>query len=131
MKLKIFVMEQTQVWQTNHCFPSKNDFIFKLIFGDHTELFDWLSFLKSEREEELEMLAEKNASIKKAVGILKELSEDERTRMICGAREQGLAESMAKGRAEGILEFTMKALETGVPADSITGLPRENIDKLR
>ncbi|MDL2248615.1 Rpn family recombination-promoting nuclease/putative transposase, partial [Tyzzerella sp. OttesenSCG-928-J15] len=37
---------------------------------DNSQLWNWLRFLKSEREEELSMLAEKNKKIEKAVGVL-------------------------------------------------------------
>jgi predicted transposase/invertase (TIGR01784 family) len=109
--------------------------------GDRTELFDWLLFLKTERGEELEMLAEKNPKIKKAVGILKELSEDERTRLLCEAREKARRDEAARlagarewGLAEGRAEVAKKALKIGLPVEDIiviTGFSREEIEKLR
>ena len=39
-------------------------------------------YIKSSDEEEIDVLAERSPQIKKAVGVLKELSADERTRML-------------------------------------------------
>jgi predicted transposase/invertase (TIGR01784 family) len=54
---------------------------------DSTELWHWMKFIKSDDEEDMDMLATKNPQMKKAVGVLKELSADERTRMIFESRE--------------------------------------------
>jgi predicted transposase/invertase (TIGR01784 family) len=79
------------------------------------ELLDWLRLIRSEREEEIEMLAAKTEEMRMAVGRLKQLSADERTRMLYEARqlylmdeaarrEAAVAEGEAKGRAEGKAE---------------------------
>jgi hypothetical protein len=54
------------------------------------ELLDWLRLIRSEKEEEIEMLATKTKEMKMAVGSLKKLSADEQTRMIYEAREMHL-----------------------------------------
>jgi predicted transposase/invertase (TIGR01784 family) len=54
----------------------------KLPQDDGTPLWDWMGFLKAESKEELDMLAEKNPEVKKAVAKLMTLSEDERARML-------------------------------------------------
>ncbi|GHV91473.1 hypothetical protein AGMMS50268_19760 [Spirochaetia bacterium] len=41
-----------------------------------------MRFLKCEKQDEFEMIAAKNPQIEKAVGILKDLSADERTRLL-------------------------------------------------
>jgi predicted transposase/invertase (TIGR01784 family) len=80
--------------------------------GKESELLNWLRLIGSEREEEIDMLATKTEEMKMAVGRLKRLSADERTRMLYEARELYLmdeatrrevavAEGEAKGRAEG------------------------------
>ncbi|MDR1650402.1 MAG: Rpn family recombination-promoting nuclease/putative transposase, partial [Synergistaceae bacterium] len=46
------------------------------------ELLDWLRLIRSEREEEIDMLAAKTEEMKMTVGRLKQLSADERTRML-------------------------------------------------
>jgi len=53
---------------------------------DSTDLWYWMKFIKSDNEEEIDMLAEKSPQMKKAVGILKELSADERNRMLYESR---------------------------------------------
>ncbi|MDR1471273.1 MAG: Rpn family recombination-promoting nuclease/putative transposase, partial [Synergistaceae bacterium] len=76
------------------------------------ELLDWLRLIRSESEEEIEMLATKTEEMKMTVGRLKILSADERTRMLYEARQlylmdeaarrkAAVAEGEAKGRAEG------------------------------
>ena len=86
---------------------------------DKSQLWDWLKFLSSTKEEEFIMIAEKNPTVAKAVNKLTVLSEDERTQMIYEAREnarrdavsfenyamrKGLAEGRTKGLAEGRTE---------------------------
>jgi predicted transposase/invertase (TIGR01784 family) len=80
------------------------------------KLLDWLRLIRSEREEEIEMLATKTKEMKMAVSRLKQLSADGRTRRLFEARQlylmdesarlkaalaEGRAEGEAKGRAEG------------------------------
>ena len=54
---------------------------------DSTDLWCWMKFIKSDDEEVLDMLAQKSPYMRKAVGVLKELSADERTRMIFEKQE--------------------------------------------
>ena len=65
---------------------------------DDSELWEWLRFLNSENEEELTMLAENNLAIKKAVGVLRELSADERTRMIAEREEKARRDELTRMR---------------------------------
>jgi predicted transposase/invertase (TIGR01784 family) len=84
--------------------------------ADNSELWYWMKFIKSDDKEVLDMIAERNPRMKKAVGVLMELSADERTRMLYeereiarrdiasmmeGAKREGHAEGHAKGHAEG------------------------------
>jgi predicted transposase/invertase (TIGR01784 family) len=79
----------------------------------------WLRMIKTEREEEMKMLATKNPEIEKAYRVLKELSASEDVRLLYAAREKALwdqqarehfarkeghAEGRAEGRAEGHAE---------------------------
>jgi predicted transposase/invertase (TIGR01784 family) len=108
--------------------------------ADDSELWDWLLFFKTNRKEDLAMLAEKNAGIKKAVGVLMELSEDERTRLLYEEREKARRDDHAryqgallKGREEGRAEMARSLLKSGVPADVIagaSGLSAEEVLKL-
>ena len=54
---------------------------------DSTELWDWMKFIKTDDEEVLDMLATRSPQMRKAVGVLKELSTDEATRMLYEKRE--------------------------------------------
>jgi predicted transposase/invertase (TIGR01784 family) len=112
---------------------------------DQTILGLWLEFLKVKTEEELRMLAEKDAGIKKAATRLMELSADETARaireaqikarrdhfgQIAYARQEGEAIGEARGRratARSLLRMGI-ALETIISA---TGLSKEDILALR
>ncbi|MDR1874992.1 MAG: Rpn family recombination-promoting nuclease/putative transposase, partial [Synergistaceae bacterium] len=50
----------------------------------------WLKFIRSEREEEVKMLAAENPEIQKAYGVLKKLSEDEQVRLLYESREKAI-----------------------------------------
>jgi predicted transposase/invertase (TIGR01784 family) len=63
---------------------------------DGTELFDWLRFLKSREKGELTMLAEHNPKLKRAVAVLMELSEDEKTRMRYEAEEKARRDELSR-----------------------------------
>jgi hypothetical protein len=66
---------------------------------DSTDLWKWMKFIKSDDEEGFDMLAQNIPQLKKAVGVLKELSADERTRMLYESREKARMdfESMRDG----------------------------------
>ena len=87
--------------------------------ADGTALYDWAKFIDAETEEELEMAAQRNPQVRKAVVKLRELSADERARDLLerrekgrrdaeafaeGARQEGRAEGRIEGRAEGRIE---------------------------
>ena len=55
---------------------------------DSTDLWYWMKFIKSDDEEVMDMLATRSPQIRKAVGVLKELSADEATRMRFEAYEK-------------------------------------------
>jgi len=115
---------------------------------DGSALWDWLKFLVAEREEELNMLAEKNPQIGKAVARLQELSEDERTRLLAESREKmewdnaarmqaaiekGREEGLEKGLEKGLLSVAHAALKRNLPIEEITaltGLSKEKIQAL-
>jgi predicted transposase/invertase (TIGR01784 family) len=57
---------------------------------DSTDLWYWMKFIKSDDEGVVDMLATKSPQMRKAVGVLKELSADEATRLRYEAREKAL-----------------------------------------
>ena len=78
---------------------------------DNTDLWNWMRFMETKDEEELKMLATKSPELKKAVGVLKELSADERTRMLAEEREKAWRDEVSRldgarkeGREEGLEE---------------------------
>ena len=117
--------------------------------GDGTTLWDWLKFVGARKMEVLEMLAEKNPQVGKAVAKLVELNEDERTRMIASSRERlrmdnvsQLRTAREEGRKEGRKEGQEKErlaiarnmiINYGMSVEvvaRVTGLSREEIQKL-
>ena len=113
---------------------------------DKTELFNWMTFLKSEKKEEFEVISEVNPNIKKAYGVLKELSQDERTRLLFeerekakrdeiarleGALDKGRAEGMAKGIVKGKIEGRAEGKAEGIEIVAVNllkmGMDIENI----
>ena len=104
--------------------------------ADSTELWYWMKFIKSDDGEVLEMLAERNPQMRKAVGVLKELSADERTRMLYEEREKArrdIASRMGGARREGHFDVARNAKSMGMDIDTIiklTGLERTEIENL-
>ena len=99
---------------------------------DKSELWNWMRFLKSKNEEELEMIETKSQSLKKAVVILKRLSADEKMTLLYEQQEKvrmddedrmegafnsgvlkGLKEGELKGKAEGLKEGKAEGLREG------------------
>ena len=79
------------------------------------------------------MLEESNPQIKKAVAVLKELSQDERTRLLYEEREKVRRDMMS--RLDGaIQEIARNLLLLAVPIETIakaTGLSEDDIKKLQ
>jgi predicted transposase/invertase (TIGR01784 family) len=124
--------------------------------ADKTELWNWMRFIQSNDEEELRMLATRSPELKKAVVVLKELSTDERTRMIAEAREKarrdeasrinsaekrgreegrevGREEGREEGKREKAIAVARKLLGLNMPIDEIaeaTDLSCEEIKAL-
>jgi predicted transposase/invertase (TIGR01784 family) len=105
--------------------------------ADGTPLYDWARFIAAETEEELDMLAERNQTISRAVVKLRELSTDEKARDIYERREkQRRDESMRERWAvkQSHFEIAKNMMANDEPIDKIlryTGLTREEIEGLR
>jgi len=101
--------------------------------ADNTELWYWMKFINSNDGEVIEMLAERNPQMRKAVGVLKELSADERARMLFEEREKArrdIASMMGGVRREERFIIAQKLLKRNRPIDEIiedTGLTNEEI----
>ncbi|MDR2787696.1 MAG: Rpn family recombination-promoting nuclease/putative transposase, partial [Candidatus Accumulibacter sp.] len=124
---------------------------------DETKLCAWLEFIRATKEEEFDMLAQRDPDIGLAVVELKYLSQDERLRELAisreklewdiasrehGAkqkgREEGLKEGLKKGLERGLNEaqstIARKALDEGLSLEmvmTITGLPQAEILRLQ
>ena len=72
--------------------------------GDNTELWYWMKFIKTNDVEVLDMLETRSPQMRKAVGVLKELSADEQTRMLYESRE------MARRDYESLLDAANAAI---------------------
>ena len=113
---------------------------------DNSNLWYWLKFIKSEKEEDFEMLSEQKLLIKKAYGVLKELSQDEKTRLLAEAREayqwdiiasnrNAKAEGLREGIEQRNIELAKNLLEMNVLSleqiSQATGLSINEIEQLQ
>ena len=83
------------------------------------------------------MLAKRSPQMRKAVGVLKELSADERTRMLYEEREKArrdIESLMGGARREGHIDVARNLLDMDIPIDKIikaTGLTYEEVESLQ
>jgi len=109
--------------------------------SDNTQKYDWVQFLKAEREEEFDMLAEKSPAVKKAVVELKRLSQDEEAQRLYDAREKALwiehsvtRTAVNKGIRNEKIETAINSIKIGLTNEQIfqiTGLSILEIEALR
>jgi len=105
--------------------------------ADSSELWYWMKFIKSDDEEVLDMLAQRSPQMRKAVGVLKELSADERTRMLYEERE--IARRDMVSRLGGAARDAKIAIARNMVADEepvekimrYTGLTLEEVESLK
>jgi len=104
---------------------------------DGTELWNWMKFLSARSKEELDMVAEKNPRVRKAVSRLMELSNDERTRMLYESRQKMEWDNRARERGalkEQAHSIAISLLKKQMAVDEIvevTGLTHDEVEKLR
>ncbi|MDR2031582.1 MAG: Rpn family recombination-promoting nuclease/putative transposase [Azoarcus sp.] len=117
--------------------------------GDETKLCAWLEFIRATKEEEFDMLAQRDPDIGLAVVRLKDLSQDERLRELAisreklawdiasreeGARAEGREEGREEGQSEAQRAIARKALAEGLPLETvmaITGLSEADLLRLQ
>ncbi|MCL2088137.1 MAG: Rpn family recombination-promoting nuclease/putative transposase [Oscillospiraceae bacterium] len=110
--------------------------------SDGTPLWDWMKFLDAKNEEDLDMAAVANTQVNNAVIRLKELSADERTRMLYESRikmerdiysitkgkedaaekrgmERGMERGLHQGRNEGLQQGRNEGIQQGMTAGKI------------
>ena len=105
--------------------------------SDNTELWFWTKFIKSDDEEVLDVIAERSPQMRKAVGVLKELSANERTRMLYEEREKARRDiaSMVDGAEKSArIDVAQNAINMGMDTDTIiklTGLTEKEVESLQ
>jgi predicted transposase/invertase (TIGR01784 family) len=93
-----------------------------------------MGFLKAESKEELNMLAEKNPEIKKAVAKLITLSEDERARMLaesCDKMRWDIESGKRAAEERGVEKVARNALKKGLSVNDISELTGLSIEKIQ
>ena len=107
----------------------------------NSPLYYWACVFKAKTWKEVLAMAEQSESIKKAVVTLRELSEDEKIRLQCEARERyqmdwqsSMRTSREKGRAEGLVEGIasgeLKKAQEVASALAEKGMPVEEIAQI-
>jgi len=111
---------------------------------DGTPLYHWLKMFTARTEEELAMVAKTSPEIATAVGVIMELSDDERTRLLAESREKYRRDEEArleyreeKGRQEGeqtgVRNVARSLLLEKYPVEKVakvTGLTLEEVKAL-
>ncbi len=108
----------------------------------------WMTFIDSQSQEVMEMLAQKNQDIGRAFDLLQIISQDQNKRMAYEARQAEIMDQRTrileatrkgeeigeeKGVKIGVKQVAKKMLETGKPMDQIrilTGLTHEEISAI-
>ena len=104
----------------------------------------WLRFFAAKTEDEFMQLAKTSPAMEEAWGVIKELSADERERLLAEDREKtrrdnaayyetGLVEGRAEGRAEGYASIITHMLAQGLSPEQIssfTGLTLSDVNAL-
>ena len=107
----------------------------------NSALYYWACVFKAKTWKEVLAMTEQSESIKKAVVTLRELSEDEKIRLQCEARERyqmdwqssmrtSREKGRAEGRAEGIASGELKKAQEVASALAEKGMPVEEIAKI-
>jgi len=99
--------------------------------------YDWLRFLKAEREEEFDMLAQKSPVLRQAVVELKRLSQTEEAQRLYDARQKAIWDENSRTQTaqnKALKEVATNLINMGFPNEQIyeaTKLPLLEIEKLR
>jgi predicted transposase/invertase (TIGR01784 family) len=105
--------------------------------ADGTKLYDWAKFIAAETEEELNMLAERNPEVGRAVIKLKKMSADEKARDLYERRLKAMrdhAMHVDEAERKGRTDVARNLIGMSLPIDQIvkaTGLSREEIENLK
>ena len=103
---------------------------------DTSDLWYWMQFMKVKDEEELGMLEEYKPAMSKAVAVLKELSEEERTRMIQESQEIARRDEYSRMNViymGGKIEILRNLQSSNIPVEmypELMAVSSEEMDKL-
>jgi len=103
---------------------------------DGTELYDWAKFIAAESEADMEIVADRNPEVKKAMVKYRELTADEKARDMYERREKARRDSVAREQwaaKKAQMEIAKRLLMLNMPIDEIaqiTGLTMEEIESL-
>ena len=114
---------------------------------EENPLYDWVDFFNVKTESDLDKCATKSKTIKKAVGILKEISADKETQLSYEAWirdirmrncaydtgkqdgiKEGIKEGLEKGIKKGIKEGIKEGLEKGIKEGEAKGEAKKTIE---
>lgn len=105
--------------------------------SDNTARYDWARFLKAEKEEEFDMIANNSPAVKKAVAKLKQLSQDEEAQILYEARQKAIMDENTRlfsARRDEKYEIAKNFIKMGLPIEQIskgTGLTIKEIEKVK
>jgi predicted transposase/invertase (TIGR01784 family) len=114
--------------------------------AEASDLWYWMKLIKSDNDKEaLDMIADHDPSLEKAIGVLKKLSADESARMLAEDREKrrrdivsirraGVAEGEAIGASRERVALARNLLKIAMPVEQIakvTTLSVKEIERLR
>ena len=118
--LEIHTLEVPKARKLNEC-------------AEKTDLFNWMKFFDAKTEEELNMLAEKSPTMKKASLRLLELSADEKARQLYEARLKEQRDNYAREKGA-VFTIAKNLLRVGDTIDKVvmvTGLSHEEVETLQ
>lgn len=144
-----FVDDSSAYHHTYHFYDKVNDSLFTNLIEivtlelpklpeqeDGNDIWEWAQFFKAERKEDFDMLAVKNKQIGKAVAVLAELSQDERTRLEYEYEEKARRDHISRmegAEKDGILKVARNMKKNGFDTSQIvlcTNLTEDEINKL-
>jgi predicted transposase/invertase (TIGR01784 family) len=138
------MLERTEHFPFNNLMEIQCLDLTNLPTNQSDDLVNWLRFIKTEREEEMKMLAQTNPAIQQAYTFLRELSADEATRLrnearlkarrdewsrLEGAEEKGVAKGAIQKSVEIVQRMAHRGMDVADIAD-LTGLDSTQVDEI-
>ena len=110
--------------------------------SDGTPLYNWLSIFTAKTREEFDMAAKTSPDIAQAVGVIMDLSEDERTRFLAESREKARRDEAArqkyayqegerKGERNKAMEVARAALQKNISPEDVASFTGLSLDEVK